>query len=809
METNTTSSGNPTQTQTKPLSCTQCRARKLKCSRVHPCQNCTRSGADCVYPARKRIQRPRKTKNTELLQRLNRLESIVGKVGLAKLEEQEINAGPDTPMIRPEPTSEGGRQAQSGVENQDAPLSGGLGRQTASQDSTTLRYMSGEFWSNLCNEVGGLKQALEQSTDSDEDEPHDETTPESMRSNSLSSTGVLLGSSPGARHDRVEHPAPEQIRYLTNVYFANVDMLMKILHQPSITAALHQFADSPTTELSPEREALFFAMFYASITSLSAPICLAGMAQPRSQLLHAYQTGLEQALARADYLNSSSLETLQALTLYACCLRSHNGSRSSWVLLSLPIRIAQAMNLHCDGPGTNFPPFEREQRRRLWWQLIVLDIRGAEDRGTPSLIGRGTYDTHLPHNVNDADFGPETTAPLVDRQGPTDMTFGLCTAQSSGIYLYFEHAQGAVAAGTPKQSEAEAFRHLQHLESQFVTRADPSHLGSYVTSVTVRLIILKFWLLLQYPLHNRGAKPSLPSAPPPTSASPPIAARPPTSTSTSSPFPNTLPRSANDGPVTRETTLHTAVSAMELSRFARSSSGPYGNAHNWWGDSYPQWHPLAVTLAELCVQTRGELVDRAWAVVDNVFPEWSEIIADTKRGSLWRPIRKLHKKAKAARQAALRADAIAPGAVWGAGYVQGDGPAMNKPAERIKEETSQVRQRPHPGADTTAVTENSMNKGAGEMMIESSLALDDSSAFGGSFNGRPPDLTNMSLTAPEASSLSQTWLAWPDLSFDQTNFSLPSSELAGENTIDWTTWDEFVFDTYAGTQSKSESSESI
>ena len=69
-----------------------------------------------------------------------------------------------------------------------------------------------------------------------------------------------------------------------------------------------------------------------------------------------------------------------------------------------------------------------------------------------------------------------------------------------------------------------------------------------------------------------------------------------------------------------------------------------------------------------------------WRVVEGVFPKWSDIIADTKRGSLWRPLRKLYKKAKAARRAALGNSGPAPSsqtrsqaqtqpqtqAVWGA-----------------------------------------------------------------------------------------------------------------------------------------------
>jgi hypothetical protein len=64
-------------------SCAACRRRKVKCDKVNPCSNCTRSGIECDYPPRKRARRrPRKTLDTdglsvreaELIKRLNKLE---------------------------------------------------------------------------------------------------------------------------------------------------------------------------------------------------------------------------------------------------------------------------------------------------------------------------------------------------------------------------------------------------------------------------------------------------------------------------------------------------------------------------------------------------------------------------------------------------------------------------------------------------------------------------------------------------------------------------------------------------------------
>ncbi|KAI8629686.1 hypothetical protein F5Y19DRAFT_73912 [Xylariaceae sp. FL1651] len=902
----TTGAGNKSPGQREPhkkppLSCTSCRARKLKCDKQDPCHNCVRSGSECVFPARKRIQRPRKTKNAELLQRLNRLETIVGKVGLTNLEAEVQEAATD---VRPDPAA---RPRPHTASEGDVEIPNPVRRPYCSrdetrppQDNTALRYLSGEFWSSLCDEVGGLKQALEQSTDSeDDDETVEDATPESMggRTSMSMSPGMLLGT-PQISGLQIEHPSPDHIRYLAASYFRNVDVHLKIIHRPTILNALYHLSDFPETasNLSLEREALFFAMYYAATTSLSSVECNINLGRPRADLSTAFQVAIERALVRADYLNSSSLETLQALTLYTCCLRSHNGSRASWALLGLPIRLAQALNIHQDGDGTHLrlSPYEAELRRRLWWQLIVLDIRAAEDRGTNTIIVRGSYNTRLPHNINDAEFGPDTTAPLQDRPGPSDVTFSLCTAQSSGISLLLEHGQGTCF----HQSEEDVVRQARCLESQFVRGADPGHVGSYLASFTVRLIILKMWLVMRYPLHRRGGG-GKPATLPPVSASDILA--PFTSTSAPSPASSMQqqqhqqeggrpPYAAAAAAVSRESTLRTAISVLELADFAQT--GPYSDRFRWWSDMYVQWHPLAVALAELCTQTRGEAVEHAWRVVEDVFPRWSDKIADTKRGSLWRPIRKLYKKAKAAREAAATSSSSGRSTKTKGGsdakttdrgrpsYQQssrpqaqqqqqplgGLGPRVNElaidPALSALDSSSRV--------PTISSEDALMRDPDARPRMIGDMILSESSAH--SLNYTPPShgdvhtntstsadfdpllalasfpYTNMASAPPPsdvlpsgaAQSLAQSWLAWPDVSFDMPAMPpapTPSTQPPPSSTssaamgtagkqggseptlgdpallvdnnmmMDWSTWDEFVLDTYADSTPKSGGSE--
>ncbi|KAI0548424.1 fungal-specific transcription factor domain-containing protein [Xylaria curta] len=847
-----------------PLSCTSCRARKLKCDRQDPCRHCVRSGSECVFPARKRIQRPRKTKNAELLQRLNRLESIVGRVGLANLEELEARVGGEIAAAdadAPPPTAVEGSSfglhhatevGDSEPHDYDHHGSCGIKNVGPPQDSTGSRYLSGEFWSSLCDEVGGLRQALEQSTDSDDEDEIEGSTPESFGGSGsggsiLTSPGMLLGTQQRNSLHTIEHPSPDHIQYLASVYFRNVDMHLKILHRPTILKAFAALAADPETasDLSPESTALFFAIYYASITSLTTAECVRTLGRPRADLATLYQAGLEQALIRADYLNNTSLETLQALTLYTCCLRSHNGSRASWALLGLPIRLAQALNIHQDGDGTHsrLTPFEAEQRRRLWWQLIVLDIRAAEDRGTSTIIARGSYDTRLPHNIDDVEFGPDTTTPLHDRPGPSDTTFGLFTAQSSGIFLWSEYARQNIG-------EEQTWRRARHLEEQFVKGADPEHVGSYLASVTVRLIILKMWLVMRYPLHPRGVMPGKGKTLLPVGAGEvPIPEEPAPPSST------TIPRRAAPI-VSRQATLRTAVSIMELSEF--SETGPYSDRFRWWAETYVQWHPLAVTLAELCTQTEGDVVEHAWRVVEDVFPRWSDRIADAKRGSLWRPIRKLYKKAKAARATALstssgksqsqsQSQTQQAQTSWGSSapaeaqlsaavdYMAID-PSLSAESERIRprlitdmilsESSShtlssdspmpytKLASTATPIPDPTSAIRNQRHQ---EFLRSKNLKRSTETP---DMPPPPFDMGVDDILGDSGQSITQAYLAWPDMNFDMPpSFpaETPASALAGAGAgpmltdpalldptmMNWSTWDEFVLDTYADSTPKS------
>lgn len=79
----------------------------------------------------------------------------------------------------------------------------------------------------------------------------------------------------------------------------------------------------------------------------------------------------------------------------------------------------------------------------------------------------------------------------------------------------------------------------------------------------------------------------------------------------------------------------------------------------WLFRTYVQWHAIAFLLSELCVRTKGEAVERAWRALEATAGRWWFPLNDSspyrkgQQGCLWKPLRKLLAKARAAREREL------------------------------------------------------------------------------------------------------------------------------------------------------------
>lgn len=289
-----------------------------------------------------------------------------------------------------------------------------------------------------------------------------------------------------------------------------------------------------------------------------------------------------------------------------------------WTLTAVAIRLAHSLGLQHEDLDSSLSPYTQELRRRLWWHICLLDVHSAEDRGSDPMIHEATFTTKRPLNIDDADLDPENMQLISDRIGHTEMTFCLICHELSLLARRFtfmpQSAKGresvpiemSVTAKVSMISECQ-----QYLEREYLIHCDSTKPIAWVAVTVARLILARMWLAVYHPLHQEHRSHVYPT-------------------------------------LTRERLMLASVEILENAH--RLEREPSVAHWHWFFSSWVQWHALAVALAELCLHNRGPLVERAWAIIDQVFEPWASHIADSRRGMLWRPIQKLMTKAQANRR---------------------------------------------------------------------------------------------------------------------------------------------------------------
>lgn len=260
--------------------------------------------------------------------------------------------------------------------------------------------------------------------DDDSNQP-DDSPPfydtESPTVGSLGSNAAILGYRSVARSLRDFHPPLELSMRLFQIFTDNVLPVVLIFHTPTL---MHLFwsAVMSLDSIDKETEALLFAIYYSAVISIDSLQCADMVGAPRSVAVERYKFAAEQALARANILNTHSSLLLQAAVLYLSALRSDDGTRAVWSLIALVSHVARSMGYHRDGTVFNLSPFETEMRRRIWHNLVLLDNRSTEYHGyEPAVADKMAFDTRWPLNINDSDISSDMTELPLESDDATDM----------------------------------------------------------------------------------------------------------------------------------------------------------------------------------------------------------------------------------------------------------------------------------------------------------------------------------------------------------------------------------------------------
>ncbi|KAF5698317.1 transcription factor [Fusarium globosum] len=602
-------------TSSDPLplrSCTFCRQRKVKCDRQKPCSHCLRANNDCSYPIGRGRAAKKPTLDTRLVDRLQKLENIIKQLtSQVDATANALSSGDGTYEEESVSTPDGMRNNPSRVDNADpgASVDQQLGRLMI--DDSKSYYVSNILWANLGNEIEELRDMLHDPLSEDDvDNPLDASRPIPEVTSPLGTSASILGFQSLCQSLLPYHPPMHLSVTLLNIFIENVLPLVHIFHMPSTEQWFWDSIVSLDT-LDRNSEALLFAIYYSSVISMDEGQCLGVLGESRSTSLNKYRFAVEQAMARANLLNTQSLVLLQAAVLFLSGLRNEDDSRTTWSLTSLIFHIAQAMGLHRDGTTFGLKPFDIELRRRLWWHICLLDMRSSEFHGYEPIVRDDMFDTKLPLNINDSDITSHMTESPKAREGYTQITFCLirCEVMKAGWKVgYASPTPSSTATAARGDGELIVQELKSLLEERYLRYCDESVPFMLFTSKVAQLIVARTGLIVDFPRKQKEAY-----------------------TST----------------VIRDRLFSTSMEVLELSSFILTNTSI--SKWTWHSKAHIQWHAAIFVLSEICSRPASAECDQAWEFINTVHNRWG-MNERGKRGNLWRPIQRLMVKARYVRE---------------------------------------------------------------------------------------------------------------------------------------------------------------
>lgn len=183
-----------------------------------------------------------------------------------------------------------------------------------------------------------------------------------------------------------------------------------VVHVPTFQKEYERFWQSPQ-DMSFTWIALLYAIMTLAVSMYhrSEEPLPVNMVDPMT-LWNVFRKKAAQSLVQAKYLTPGRYKC-EALFLYSLCefYRSQDAQAGVSYLLGITARLAMRAGYHRDPSHyPNLSAWDGEMRRRLWALLCQLDILVSFQVGLPRTIQPWQFDTELPSNLHDTDFGEES-----------------------------------------------------------------------------------------------------------------------------------------------------------------------------------------------------------------------------------------------------------------------------------------------------------------------------------------------------------------------------------------------------------------
>ena len=237
-------------------------------------------------------------------------------------------------------------------------------------------------------------------------------------------------------------------------------------------------------------------------------------------------------------------------------------------------------------------------RRRLWWQIVILDVLSARLSGAANYADFCLYwDTKRPLNVNDSDLNPNMTELPVEHAGVTEMLF-CCIRHEIGNFMHRSkqwEPSGkdwrSMNGSTSIIEKDKAIDQLEHrLQENFLRHCDLSIPFHLLATYLGRSAICQIRLMAHHPRQysNKGID---------------------------------LPKNE------RDLLFRTAMKILEYANLAHSNKSLRG--YLWHVNNSFPFDAFIYVLGEMNVRADGDSIAQAWLQINRLYEHHPELIADT------------------------------------------------------------------------------------------------------------------------------------------------------------------------------------
>lgn len=205
-------------------------------------------------------------------------------------------------------------------------------------------------------------------------------------------------------------PDDDLLPHLIELYFANLNTFIPILHRPSFERALAEGQHLKDRQLGQ----VLLAVCACASRYSNDPRIFSG-APTKSDQSRGWKWFTQIRPVASSFIAPPTVYELQ---LYAICVLYLQGSSTPepcWALIGLGIRFAQDVGAHRKETLASRSPFDRELWKRAFWALISFDIYISTVLGRPRATTADDYNQDYPIACDDEYW--DGTEPFIQPAG--------------------------------------------------------------------------------------------------------------------------------------------------------------------------------------------------------------------------------------------------------------------------------------------------------------------------------------------------------------------------------------------------------